>query len=162
MTEAAAPPPKDNNRALQELVRELAVLRQHNLKFKERDPQLTLLMFAEAAVVCMTMEHFVRIVLGSSTSTEASLFNLLQMAVSRGLLKVPWDDQQDGIRKIVDVRNSLLHGNFAQAARDAGCVSLADYFKTQFAGEVETMTNVTDFIMRQIDPATGKPYDRHP
>jgi hypothetical protein len=149
---------KDENRALQELTRELAVLRQHNLQFKEGDPQHALLMFAEAAVVCMTMEHFVRIVLGGTAPADATLFNLLQMAVSRGLLAVPWDDQQDGIKKIVAVRNSLLHGNYAQAAREAGCASVADYFRLQFASEVETMTKVTDFMMRQIDPATGKPY----
>jgi hypothetical protein len=115
-------------------------------------------MFAEAAVVCLTMEHFVRTVLGSTAPADATLFNLLQMAVSRGLLKVPWDDQQDGIKKIVAVRNSLLHGNYAQAARRAGCASVADYFRTQFASEVEAMTKITDFIMRQIDPATGKSY----
>ncbi len=160
MTQAGPPPPtfKDENRALQELARELAVLRQHNLQFKEGDPQHTLLMFAEAAVVCMTMEHFVRIVLGATAPADATLFNLLQVAVSRGLLRVPWDDQQDGIKKIVAVRNSLLHGNHAQAARGAGCASVADYFNTQFASEIETMTKVTDFIMRQIDPVTGKPY----
>jgi hypothetical protein len=160
MTHAGPPPPtfKDENRALQELARELALLRNHNLKFKEGDPQHTILMFAEAAVVCLTMEHFVRTVLGSTAPADATLFNLLQMAVSRGVLKVPWDDQQDGIKKIVAVRNSLLHGNYAQAAREAGCASVADYFKSQFAGEVETMTKVTDHILRQIDPATGKRY----
>lgn len=159
MTDQGPAPPtfKDENRALQELARELSVLRQHNLQFKEGDPQHTLLMFAEAAVVCMALEHFVRIVLGGTAPADATLFNLLQMAVSRGLLKVPWDDQQDGIKKIVAVRNSLLHGNYAQAAREARCASVADYFKTQFAGEVETMTRVTDHLMQQIDPATGKP-----
>jgi hypothetical protein len=129
-----------------------------NLEFKEGDPQHALLMFAEAAVVCMAMEHFVRIVLGSTAPADATLFNLLQLAVTRGLLKVPWDDQSDGIKRIVAVRNSLLHGNYAQAAREAGCTSVADYFRTQFAGEIETMTKVTDYIMRQIDPATGRPY----
>ena len=79
-------------------------------------------------------------------------------ATSRGLIKIPWDDQQDGIKKIVAVRNSLLHGNYAQAAREAGCVSVAGYFNSQFAGELEGMFKVTDFIMKQINPLTGKPY----
>ena len=39
---------KDENRALQELAREWSVLRQHNLKFKEGDPQQTLLMARRA------------------------------------------------------------------------------------------------------------------
>src|SRR5579863_5848099 len=121
---------KDENRALQELARELALLRQHNLKFKEGDPQHTLMMFAEAALVCLTMEHFVRVVLGSTAPAEATLYNLLQMATSRGLIKVPWDDQQDGIKKIVAVRNSLLHGNYAQAARESGRTSVEDYLRS--------------------------------
>jgi hypothetical protein len=148
----------DENRPLQELARELALLRQHNLKFKAGDPQHTLMMFAEAALVCMALEHFVRIVLGSTAPADATLYNLLQMATSRGLIKIPWDDQQDGIKKIVAVRNSLLHGNYAQPAREAGCVSVAGYFNSQFAGELEGMFKVTDFIMKQIDPMTGKPY----
>jgi hypothetical protein len=55
------------------------------------------------------------------------------------------------------VRNTLLHGNYAQAARRANCASVSDYFKTQFAGELEGMFKVTDFIIKQIDPATGRP-----
>lgn len=104
-------------------------------------------MFAEAAVVCMTMEHLRedRARVDGSRVSHA----LIQMAVSRGLIKMPWDDQQDGIKEIVAVRNSLLHGNYAQAAREAKCGSVADYFRKQFASEVEAMTKVIDFIMRQ-------------
>ena len=38
---------RDRNRALQELARELNLVRQHNLQFKEKDPQDKRLMFAE-------------------------------------------------------------------------------------------------------------------
>ncbi len=148
---------KDENLPLQELAREWSVLRKHNLRFKEGDPKDTLLMFAEAAIVCMTLEHFARVVVGSHLPEDAQLYNLLQKGVSLNLFRVPWDDQQDGIKKICDVRNNLLHGNFAKAARNAGCSSVAAYFKTQYAGELESMTKITDYIIAQIDAETGKP-----
>src|SRR5712692_5647388 len=65
---AASPTFKDENRALQELARELTLLRAHNLQFKEGDPQDKILMFAEAALVCLTLEHFVRVVLGDDAA----------------------------------------------------------------------------------------------
>jgi len=144
---------KDQNRALQEL----DVLRRHNKSFKEDDPQGTLLLFAEAALVCLTMEHFVRSVLGSNAPAGATLHNLLESAISKGLIKLPWNDQKDGVKKVCAVRNTLLHGNYAQAAKEAGRTSVADYFKSVFASEIEAMFKITDHLMKQIDPMTGKP-----
>ena len=148
---------KDENRTLQELARELNLLRTHNLRFKEGDPQHNIMLFAEAALTCLTLEHFVRIVVGTAAPPEATLFNLLEIAVARGLLHVPWDDQKEGIKKVCDVRNTLLHANYAHAARQAKCSSVADYFKGPFASEIEGMFKITDFVMRQIDAETGKP-----
>ena len=51
----------------------------------------------------------------------------------------------------------MLHGNYEQAARDAGCSSVAVYFKTVFASEVERMFEIVQDLFKQIDPATGKP-----
>lgn len=147
---------KDQHPEIQHLVRELMLLREHNLTFKEGDPQNKILLFAEAALVILVIERFARAVLGDATDKE-TLPNLLQRAVSRNLLKVPWDDQQDGIRKIAKVRNSLLHGNYEQAAREAGCSSVEAYFKTQFASEVEALYRIGDYLVRQIDPDTGAP-----
>jgi len=39
----------------------------------------------------------------------ATRYNLLQRAVSKGLVRVPWDDQQNEIKRITAVRNTLLH-----------------------------------------------------
>lgn len=148
---------KDNHPELQYLVQELQLVRRHNLRFKEGDPQHTMLMFSEAALVCLALERFVRIVLGPDETEGDTLYNLLQKAVSRGLLRVPWDDQQDGIRKIVGVRNDLLHGNYERSARDEGLPSVRAYFKTIYASTVERMYEITDYIVAQIDPETGRP-----
>jgi hypothetical protein len=160
MAEISAATFKDENRALQELARELHLLRQHNLNFREGDPQQTLLLMAEAALTCLTMEHFVRVVVGDAAPAGATLFNLLEVAFARNLLRLPWDDQREGIRKVCAVRNTLLHGNYAKAAREGKRESVADYFKSVFASEVEGMFKVTDYIMKQIDVATGKPLGR--
>ena len=147
---------RDQHLDLQHLVRELRVLRNHNLKFKEGAPQDTMLMFAEAALVVLVLERFVRVLLGDATDRE-TLHNLLERAVSRRLIRLPWDDQQEGIKKIVGVRNTMLHGNYEQAAREAGCSKVPEYFKTQFAGEVERLYLITNEVFTQIDPETGKP-----
>jgi hypothetical protein len=148
---------RDENRPLQELARELNLLRQHNMTFRDGDPQHKILLMAEAALTCLTMEHFVRVVVGDAAPPGTTLYNLLEIAVARNLLRLPWDDQQDGIRKICAVRNTLLHANYAQAAREAKRASVSDYFKSVFASEIEGMFKITDHIMKQIDTATGKP-----
>ncbi len=153
---------KDAHPEIQHLVRELQLVRKNNLKFKEGDPQDTLLLFAEAALVCLALERFVRAVLGEDATEKDTLYNLLQKAVARGLLRVPWDDQQDGIAKISRVRNSLLHGSYEQAAREARCASVAEYFKTVFASEIEAMYKIADSIVAQIDRETGEPYPPRP
>ena len=117
---------KEQNREIQELVRELGVVRDHNLQFKAGDPQDRLLLFAEAALVFLALERFARAVLRDVNDGD-TLFNLLERAVSRKLLALSGGTT---VRSICDMRNALLHGNYEQAARKAGCSSTAAYFKT--------------------------------
>src|SRR5450631_849346 len=121
---------KDDHPEVQQLIRELTLLRDHNLKFKDGDPQDRVLLFAEGALVLLVLERFVRAVLGPDAVDSDSIYNLLQKAVKKGLLRVPWDNQEEGIGKIKEVRNTILHGNYEQAARQAGCASVGAYFKT--------------------------------
>jgi hypothetical protein len=78
------------------------------------------------------------------------------MAHARGIIVLPGKDPKDAIKRISNVRNTMLHGNYEQAAREAGCSSVESYFGTVFASEIEAMTEIADGLMRQIDPATGK------
>jgi len=150
---------KDRHREMQEIARELALLRSGNLRHREGDPQERLLLISEAALTCLALERFVRIVLGSDAAPSDTLYNLLQKAVSsrRRLLRLPWDDQEDGIRRVVNVRNTLLHGNYETAAQAEGCATVAEYFKTKFASETERMFEILDHLMKQIDPHSGLP-----
>jgi hypothetical protein len=132
---------KDENRALSEMVRELMWLRSHNLQFKPGDPQQDILMFAEAALTCLTLEHFVRIVLGEDATDSDTLHALLTKAIAKGLIRLPWPDQREGIQRVCNVRNTLLHANYAQAAAQAGCESVREYFQKQFASPTAPLTH---------------------
>lgn len=146
---------RDAHPELQHLVREWRLLREHNKQFAVGDNQAALLLFAEGAVALVTLERFVRIALGKETSETDTLYNLLEKAVSKRLLHLPWENQADGIRKLKDVRNTILHGNFEQAAIQAGCADVPVYFATQFVAEVEELYRLGDYLFRQIDPETG-------
>ncbi len=146
---------KDDHLDLQHLVREYVLLRQHNLQFKRGHPQDQILLFAEAAVILMALERFVRAILGADATEHDTLYTLLQKAVSRNLIRLPWDDQEEGIRKLKDVRNTILHGNFEQAAAQAGCTSVAEYFDTQFTAEIQRLGEIAEHLFGQIDPSTG-------
>lgn len=150
---------KDHHRELQELVRELELLRKNNLPIKEGEPQDKLLLFAEAALVCLVLERFVRAVLGAEAKNEDTLHNLLEKAAGNrlSLIRLPGNEQKDAVKRICAVRNTLLHGNYEQAAHESGCASVGEYFKTQFAAEVERLYEITNFIVNQIDPVTGQP-----
>jgi hypothetical protein len=153
---------KDQYRDFQELVRELMLLRTHNQSFRDNDPQARLLLFAEAAIVLMTLERFLRILPGVQATDGDTLPKLLSKATddTRRVLELPAKDRKDAIRRIKDVRNTILHGNFEQAARQANVGSVREYFKTQFASEIETLYNITDGLVSQIDPETGRRYTR--
>ena len=148
---------KEQYQDLQEILREMRLLRSHNLTFRAGDSQEKILLFAEACVVLLALERFLRVILQKKATEQDTLPNLLEKATSRriGLLTLPGEERSELIRQVKDVRNTTLHGGFEQAARDAGCGGVAEYFQTQFASEVETMTELLGRLMAQIDPDTG-------
>ena len=150
---------KDEHREFQELVRELFWLRDHNKKFGPDDPQNDYLLMSEAAMTVIALERFLRMVLGAEATDQDTLPNLLEKATSArlGLLVLPPMRREALISAIKDIRNTTLHGNYEQAARQSGCTTVAEYFKTQFASEVERVYEITDDLVNQIDPETGKP-----
>jgi hypothetical protein len=104
-------------------------------------------------------ERFLRILPGVQAPKKDTLPNLLAKATSaeRKILVFSSKNRKDAIRRIKDVRNTILHGNFEEAAKQAKAGSVANFFKTQFAAEVETLYQITENLVRQIHPATGYP-----
>lgn len=150
---------RDEQRELQELVRELFLLRDHNLRVARQGSDRELLLFAEGSLVLLVLERFLRVILKGEAHDHMTLQNLLEISTSErvGLLVLPARDRADAIRRITSVRNTLQHANYEQAAREAGCSSAADYFRSsQFIGEIERLFELVDHLFRQIDPSTGR------
>jgi hypothetical protein len=146
-------------RDMSELLREWELLRTHNLTFKEGDPQDKYLIFAEGLVAIVALERFVRAVVGSDATDRDTLDALLRKATAgkTPLLRLPWEDQDEGRKRICAVRNMILHGNFEQAAREEGLASKEEFFKKKFAGTVEGMGKILENLLDQIDVRTGRP-----
>jgi hypothetical protein len=150
---------KEQNRELQELAREVVVLRRYNQTI--RDSGELWLVFAEGAVVLVTLERFLRAMLGDEAGPEDTLPNLLEMAMGDRLylFDPPGGDAKHLVDLVTGVRNGLLHGDFEQLARRAGFATNAEYFASRFRNDLNVMFNILNTIMRQIDPSTGQRYE---
>src|SRR2546429_83248 len=105
----------------QRIVWEVKRLRDHNLSFK--NDSLELFFFAEGMMVLLALERFMRIILGGEALESDTLPGLLEKATSKrlDLVLLPGGLSRDEtIRRIRHVRNTLMHGNYEQAAKEAG------------------------------------------
>jgi hypothetical protein len=134
---------------LRRLLEELVLLREHNKQFQRPHP--TMLLFAEASVSLVALERILR--LAVPNAGQQTLHPLLTQGIKQRLFKLPWDDdkQEDAIRMVCNVRNTLQHGNYEQAAQQAN-KSFEDYFRHDFAGEVEAIGRLVFNLVEQLDP----------
>jgi hypothetical protein len=151
---------KQQHEELQHIVRELLLVRGHNLAIKQGDPQGKLLHFAEGLLTLLALERFLRAILGPDAKDQ-TLPNLLKMATSakRKLLSIPgtWTRDQ-AINAITEVRNTLMHGDYERAATGAQSRDMRSYFSTgKYISEVEILFKLLDEFTKQIDPDTGSP-----
>jgi len=155
---------KEQHPEFQRLVQELMLLREHN-----RKPVIKVnyqfFLFAEAALVLMALERFLRMVLQAEATDLDTLPTLLQKATSKRLNLFQFEEPEkrdQWIREIKDVRNTILHGNYEQAAKQAGCATKEEWFETQFPSELESLYRLGDEIVKHIDMETGKPRKAKP
>jgi hypothetical protein len=182
---------KEEHRDYQELVRELILIRRHNLMYaiqvvgadaqmsaKEKrslvQQQVALilelprlperteqhLLFAEGALVIIALERFLRMILKRTgeENKNVTLQNLLEEATGpKRILRFPAGTYRNkAITDLTLVRNTLLHGNYEQLAREKGC-DVRKYFKTQYTPALESLYQLLDHFLKQIDPKTGRP-----
>ncbi|MBX3269802.1 MAG: hypothetical protein KF729_06055 [Sandaracinaceae bacterium] len=137
-------------------IEELISLNRHNKTYGPHDPQDGLLMFAEGAL-CMTLiEAAARRWVGDGVLPADAKFRPVLKAAAASGLRIPFDDADDGITKLCAVKNTLVHGNFEQAARGAGGRDVATYFKEQYAGEIERMYRVCLHFLTQVQERDGQ------
>lgn len=141
-----------------EMARELSVLLKHNTEMARAQRQTEIIVFAQAALVLVAFESFLRVLLEGVATDDHTLPNLLQMALAkkRRLFDPPAGmSRKDMESAVVDFRNSLLHGNVQQAAKRAGCGSLPEYLTGPFAAETARVYDILSAVIAQIDPNTG-------
>jgi hypothetical protein len=143
---------RSRNRVMQELVGELDWLRKHNLQYKPGEPQTGMLLHAEASLTLLVLEHFLQIIV---SKPEGSLPNLLKQAVDQGLLRV--ENLKNICNELGKIRGAWQHGNFEQRARQLK-MDVSTYFGQRFAKEIEELYKFAQFIVRQIDHRTGRPF----
>lgn len=149
------------------MLEELNLLRSHNKTFKEGDSQSNILLFSEALLTLTCLERFLRILPDvesnaknclkkkKTSKSEPTLPDLLDSTLQLKLLNF---QNPDLIKKaITDIRNSIIHGNFEQCAKRIKLSSTDEYFKTVFINDIEESYNFLCFLLKQIDPMTGKP-----
>jgi hypothetical protein len=83
----------------------------------------------------------------------------MAFSTSRRLL-VPPGDPQIVVREVNAIRRTLAHGNYEQAAREAGCESVDEYFQKQYTVEIEGLFRILEALVQQIDAQTGRRHAR--
>ena len=131
------------------MVVELVWLRGYNKSFKPEEDQSSLLLVTEGSLALMLIERACREALGAPAPD--GFRELLHAAVvARRVLTLRWDDPERGVGQITDVRNTLLHGNYEQAAAATSAGDVPTFFKTQFASEVEKLGQIALHFAEQV------------
>jgi len=125
---------------LHSLQRELAFVRDHNRAGGDALP------FAEAALLLMTLERFLRLLPGLNAANKETLPQLLQRAVAIGTLRFPEGEEAGVIDELRKFRNALLHANHEQANRDR---------KHDLREELDKLHPLVESLISQVDPVTG-------
>jgi len=153
---------KDRFEEFKRMALELKRIRDHNVSFQGDSYELFFM--AEGALTLLALERFLRMILGQDADEKDTLQNLLEKATSksRDLIRLPGRlDRDETIRRIVAVRNVLMHGNYEQAAAKAGLSSKDDYFRSsQYINDVNALYKIANRIVAQIDHDTGQPRPR--
>jgi hypothetical protein len=153
---------KDEFREFQEIAKEMAAVRHHNLSFRQYDPSM--LLMAGGALVLLAFERYLRMILGTKASAKDTLPNLLEKATAKrlDLVRLPGGlSRKETIDLITKIWKALTHANYEQAAKDAGLKQKDDYFKSgAYLQQVEMVYRVLNRLSKQIDNETGQPHDR--
>lgn len=133
---------------------DLRLLRASNKAFAPDDSQDELLLLAEGCLCAALLEGVCRKALVTEPDPTSGFRGVLDVVVlfDPPLLRLPFDDQVDGVARILAVKNTLAHGSYERAAVGAGVSGVAEYFKTQFAGEIERLFNIYEYLLAQLRP----------
>ena len=143
---------KDQFKEFQHIVRELTHIRESNLKIKEGEPQNNLYLFAEASLVLLALERFLRIMPILKSKPDDTFRKLLQKIHKKNITPLI---NEDSIILICDIRNAITHGIFEKRAKKLN-YSKDQYFKIYFIKDIEFIYQILDKIVNKINPTTGQ------
>lgn len=156
---------KDQNKDLQYLIRDMLSLRKYNDQQAKNGTPDNAMLFAEATVLCVAFERFLRIVPAMKLKIKDgnTLSDLLNHAFSgkkpvfKPIHTAPMEDFKRAIR---EVRNGILHGLFDDLAEPylkAGKISSTEeYFKNgHFTRDIEIIFQAFDRLIKRVDSETG-------
>ena len=105
----------------------------------------------------LAIERFLRILPAVKAKQSDTLRDLLQRALNpeQPILVCFGCDIDKLIKEIISVRNTLIHGNFEQAARQCKLPTKDDYLKRALLPEVEVLYKLLEMFTDQIDLDTG-------
>lgn len=153
---------KEKNKELQFLIRDMLSLRSFNDSQAKNDTPDKALLFAEAAVLCVAFERFLRIIPAIKAKDGDTLSNLLDKAFAKKnpVFKPIHSANVESFKKALrDIRNGILHGLYDDLAKpykkDGKISSTEEYFKNFFTQDMELIFLAFKQLINQIDPETG-------
>lgn len=154
---------KDQYKDLQYLIRDMLKLRKFNNEQNKNGTPNEALLFAEASVLCVAFERFLRIVPAINAKDGDTLSDLLNHAFSKKnpVFKSVHSASTEVFKKVIrDVRNGILHGLFddlAEPYKKAGKISnTEEYFqKGHFTQDMEIIFEAFIKLIDQVDLETG-------
>lgn len=154
---------KEQHRDLQFVIKNYIVLRAYNDQQGKNGTPDDAFLFAEASVLCVAFERFLRITPAMKAKDTETLGPLLDRAFAKNnpifkpVHAAPIEDFKKAIR---DIRNGVMHGNFEQLAKvyiGKGLISnLEEYFKLGFlTKDMEIIFQAFNRLISQVDTDTG-------
>jgi len=134
------------------MIRELNLLRKHNISKKKK--QTKLLLLAEGSLTLIALERFLRMFLNNYSSNN-TLYNLLELSIKNGIT-INAIENKKAIKSLTNIRNTIMHANYEQAIADIPYETVEEYFKYEYIAEIEFIYNLLNNIVKQVDINTGK------
>lgn len=121
------------------------------------------LLFAEGALAVITLERFLRMILGKTGEAYKNVTLVPLLAEATGTKKnlltlVPGMNKDEAIKTVGLVRNTMLHGNWEQITQSLGYTTVPEFFQKGFTPAVELLYQLLAHFVQQIDPHTGRPH----
>jgi hypothetical protein len=153
---------RDQHLELQYLIQDCRTLRLFNNAQAAAGTNKNCMLFAEAAVLCVALERFLRIIPVMLATDSDTIYNLLDRALTKNnpIFKPIHTDHNNLVRVINDIRNGIMHGNFEKLAKfyiDKKLIQNTDdyFYKAYFTQDIQIIYDAFILLIQQVDINNG-------